>query len=516
MNTHRTAYLFFLFFVAGLSIASARVLHVGTGQEYSTLTEAAVDAEPGDTVLVHAGVYGGGHFISNVQGTADKPIVFLAEGEDGDVRFEGGTEAWHLTDVAYVHIKGFEFTGQSGNGVNIDDGGSYDTPSHHVTIEECSFHDMDASGNNDLLKLSGLDSFQILDCYFANGAEGGSGVDMVGCHYGLFQGCEFENMGSNSIQAKGGTQFIRIQMNRFTNGGQRAVNLGGSTGLEFFRPIDAPFEAADLEVYSNVFIGSAAPVAYVGSTRVKVVNNTIWKPERWVARILQENVDPDRFVASGDNAFCNNIVVIDNRVTTQINIGPDTRPETFIFTNNLWYHTDNSAWGGPSLPVAELAGIVGMDPMMVDPEGGQFQIPSTSPAVAGGIILDEPKFDMAGRPFNIPPSVGAYEGNPVITSVETGADRTDKSSDLRVRIAPNPTAGSCTISYSLAKSAHVRLDLFNADGEHIRRLVDGEEEAGERRHELRVEGASGWLMIRLSVDGAVYTSRIVLLNGNDG
>lgn len=507
----RFFFLFLALFAGITAAAPARVLYVGTGESYSSLVEAAIDAEPGDTILVRAGTYGGGQFISNVQGTAEQPILFLAE---GTVRFEGGTEAWHLTDVAYLHIRGFEFTGQSGNGVNIDDGGSYETPSHHVTVEECYFHDMDASGNNDLLKLSGLDSFQIIDCVFENGADGGSGVDMVGCHYGLFAGNEFSDMGSNCIQAKGGTQFIRIQGNRFVNGGQRSINLGGSTGLEFFRPIDAPFEAADLEVYSNIFIGSTAPVAYVGSTRVNVINNTIWLPEKWVARILQENVDPDRFVASGENAFCNNIVVIDSRVTTQINIGPDTRPETFVFKNNLWHHVDNSSWSGPVLPVDELGGIVGSDPMMIDPQGGNFAIPPTSPAVGKGTILDEPKLDYSGRPFNVPPSIGAYEGNPPTTGVEGIEENKKKdganaaAQNLRIRVAPNPTAGSCFLSYRLARPAHVVIDLFGTDGRLIRRVSDGMEQGGEHSREIGTDNLSGTLLLRLSVDGEAFTSRV--------
>jgi len=58
------------------------------------------------------------------------------------------------------------------------------------------------SGNNDLLKLSGLDYFEIRNCEFRNGAEGGSGIDMVSCHHGIIQGNHFENLGSNSIQCK--------------------------------------------------------------------------------------------------------------------------------------------------------------------------------------------------------------------------------------------------------------------------------------------------------------------------
>ncbi|MCE2503596.1 MAG: hypothetical protein J4G05_06030 [Chlorobi bacterium] len=43
--------------------SSADTLHVGVGQEYSTLSSAARNAQPGETILVHCEVYNGGEFI---------------------------------------------------------------------------------------------------------------------------------------------------------------------------------------------------------------------------------------------------------------------------------------------------------------------------------------------------------------------------------------------------------------------------------------------------------------------
>ncbi len=92
---------------------------------------------------------------------------------------------------------------------------------------------MNATGNNDLLKLSGVDDFEIRECVFEDGADGGSGVDMVGCHRGLFSRTRFIRMGSNAIQAKGGTRHITIHRCVFEPAGARSLNLGGSTGSPF-------------------------------------------------------------------------------------------------------------------------------------------------------------------------------------------------------------------------------------------------------------------------------------------
>ena len=336
--TKKLLQVIFALFLTNNSFATT--FHVGSDYTSSSLIQATAVAQPGDTVLVHKGTYSGGLSIVNLQGTSSAWIyIFTAPTEI--VIYSGGSNAWQMTDAAYVHIKGFIFQQQTSNGFNMDDGGSYNTPSHHIIFESCIFRNISASGNNDLLKMSGVDDFEIRNCIFLNGSPGGSGIDMVGCHDGLITGCQLENQGANSIQAKGGSRNIRIDRNFFKNGGQRSLNLGGSTGLKYFRPIDATYEAADLKVYGNVFIGSQAPIAYVGCLNTEVVNNTIYMPTKWVIRILQETVDSLRFSPCGNNTFRNNIVYRDNRVTNDCNIGPNTDPQSFTFSNNFWFHSQN-------------------------------------------------------------------------------------------------------------------------------------------------------------------------------
>jgi hypothetical protein len=248
-------FLPFLFIVVLINPyeVSSKILHVGAGFKYPDLNGALQNVAMGDTILVHQGVYTGGIYFDNLKGSAESPISIVASGE---VIFQRSSTAWQFTDAAHLHIQGIEFSRQLANGVNFDDGVTYQSPSNHIVFEDCTFRDIQATGNNDLLKLSGVDDFEIGNCRFINGSPGGSGIDMVGCHNGLITKCRFENQGSNSIQAKGGTSDIRIEANFFNNGGQRAVNLGGSTGLAFFRPLDARYEAARLKVYSNVYTGS--------------------------------------------------------------------------------------------------------------------------------------------------------------------------------------------------------------------------------------------------------------------
>ena len=148
--------LFATLFALGLYISlSANTLHIGAGFPYASLEDAAPDAQPGDTLLIHSGTYSGGLFINNLQGL-EEAWIYIQNAPGETVIFEGGNNAIQFSDPAYLHISGLVFQHQTGNGVNTDDGGSYDTPAHHIIFEDCTFRDMAVNGNNDLLKLSGL------------------------------------------------------------------------------------------------------------------------------------------------------------------------------------------------------------------------------------------------------------------------------------------------------------------------------------------------------------------------
>ena len=256
-------------------------------------------------------------------------------------------------------------------------------------------------------------------------------VDMVGCHFGVFEGNHFENGGSNAIQAKGATKDIVIQRNTFRNAGLRAINIGGSTGLQFFRPLDAKYEAMNIFVYANLFMGSQAPIAYVGAVDCEVVNNTIIRPDRWAIRILQETTEPG-FLPCGDTSFINNIVVF-NTAQPAINIGGNTAPETFTFSHNLWYNPDNANWSGPNTPVTEPGRILNVDPQFADT---LFNLQPTSPAIGKGLAVLLPERDFFGRLFPVQRSIGAAEfGNLSIATPK----------NISVTIAPNPVANFLTI-----------------------------------------------------------------------
>ncbi len=438
----------------------SRVIHVGAGFAITSPANLQGQLKAGDTAFIHAGNYTGPFFLSNLSGSASAPIVIKSVLNEMVV-FTGGTESFHFSNVSYLEIADLIIEKQSGNGLNMDDGGSLSNPSHHITVRNCIFRNINATGNNDLLKLSGIDDFIVQDCIFQKGSPGGSGVDMVGCHRGLFIRNKFSDQGSNSIQIKGGSENISITQNSFINGGARALNIGGSTGLEFFRPQNATFEASRITVYANVFEGGETPFAFVGAIHSIVFNNTIIRPGKWAMRILQETVNANRFEPSGKDSVVNNLFIINNNVGTEVNIGPNTAPNTFYYSNNLWFKENQNSWAGPSsLPTTDTKQIIG------NPQLDFNTYKPGSPALLsqkGKTVRNSAK-DYSNTEYKSPPSIGAIEIN--VTTTPIGIQ--EKSS---TRVYPNPGNNQITIEVTAA-GAYL---MYDATGKRIQsgKLVKG-------------------------------------------
>lgn len=201
-------------------------------------------------------------------------------------------------------------------------------------------------------------------------------------------GCTFRHRANDSgtgIQTKGGSKNITIQRCRFDNAGSRAVNIGGSTGLRYFRPKPNGYEAKDIIVEDCTFIGSMAAVAFVGVDGAVVRYNTIYRPKRCIARILQETRGAE-FVSSRNGSFTNNIVAFhSDELRTAVNVGAGTAPKTFKFAKNHWYCIDNPQRSNRlSLPVKETDGKYGMNPQFVNEREGDLSLRKMSPVRDAG------------------------------------------------------------------------------------------------------------------------------------
>lgn len=342
------------------------------------LKRAVASAKPGTRILLATGDYGSGFHFKNVNGTPAQPIIIEGASTDAPPLFSGGKEAIHLSDCNHLVLRNLQVSGCSANGINCDDGGTFETPTEGMVFDTILVTEIGPEGNFDGLKLSGLKNFLVTGCLFHG--WGGAGIDMVGCREGEILNSHFlgkEGFSQTTgIQAKGGTEKVRIAGNFFSDAGARGINLGGSTGNQFFRPGLRNFEAKNLEVLGNHFVGSDAAVAYVTSVGCVVRRNTIVHPRKWIFRILQEK-PLDEFQACRNGIFEENLIVYDKRVRTFVNVGGGTKPETFTVRGNAWFCSDGTR--RPTLPVEEADGVYQVDPVLENAESLTMKMLSNDP-----------------------------------------------------------------------------------------------------------------------------------------
>jgi hypothetical protein len=247
---------------------------------------------------------------------------------------------------------------------------------------------------------------------------------MVGCHDGVIARNELSEASGSGVQAKGGSRNVAIVRNTFIDAGARAINCGGSTGFEFFRPplseTEPNAEAREITIHANLFEGATCPIAFVGAVDCVASHNTIATPGTWTLRILQETTSTPTyaFLASGSNTFARNIVWFARAdVSTDVNVGPNTAPGTFTFHANLWHAFDAPAESQPSLPAPETGGIYAVAPGFIDGPGADYRLAPGSPAIGASDGPAPIDADRGGACYASPASLGAFEGSPAIRCV---------------------------------------------------------------------------------------------------
>lgn len=356
----------FLAWVLGISLAGAG-LEAAEGTRLKVVVRDAADLpralaglKPGAVLQIGPGEYPGGHHVSGVAS-----LTVEALDPKNPPVFRGGKTGWQFSRCPALTVRYLKITGQSQNGLNLDDGGGESQgPVEGITVEDVEISDIGPQGNYDGIKCSGLDRLTIRRCSVSG--WGGQGIDFVGCHKSRIEGCRFVGKegfsASAGIQLKGGTSEVVVENCRFQAAGQRPLNIGGSTGLEYFRPKGALYEAKAIVVKNNVIEGSPCAAAFVGVDGAEFSNNTLLYPEKWIFRILQETKVPEF-------APCRNVVIKNNRIVfrraavrTEINSSNGVAAETFRFENNRWFAEDRPEASRPQLPVEETGGVYGQDP----------------------------------------------------------------------------------------------------------------------------------------------------------
>ena len=358
------------------------------------LRQALASATPGTVIRLAPGQYQPVIFVKDLKGAPDKPIVIEGADPKNPPSFQGRNEALHFSSCAHIVVRNVAVSGQSENGINVDDGGTPGS-AHHVLLETISVADIGPKGNFDGFKFSGLDDFEVRNCTFHG--WGGQAIDMVGCHRGLIEGCTFTGKAgfvqSNGPLAKGGSREVTVRSCRFDQCSERCVQAGGSTGDPFFRPLDATAEAFDITVEGCTFIGGETPIAFTGVEGAVFRYNTVYNPGKYFCRILQEG----NRAPSQKGRVERNIFVFRPGIGG-VNVGAGTKPETFVFVENAWFATGNPGASKPSLPTPEQGGVYGIDPRLEAPEKGLFKpLEAGADAFGATALPAPPKKGAAGK-----------------------------------------------------------------------------------------------------------------------
>ena len=333
-------------FLLGLGRVDAGAGEVNVADR-AGLVAALARAEAGTVIRLSPGTYVGGIHLSGIAGRKEAPVKVVAGDPQQPPVIEGGSSGMQLSGCSFVELHGLVFSGAADNGLNIDDGGGKGKPpAQGILLKGLRVTNKTApKGNRDGIKLSGLSGFRIEGCTVERWGTGGSAVDMVGCRDGVVEHCTFQHdpdaaAEANGVQMKGGSEDVRVSRCRFLHTGARGVNLGGSTGADFFRPPGATWEARALTVEDCLFVGSAAPVAFVGVDGAKVQRNTLMYPGRWALRILQENQGAG-MTRCRNGSFSGNLIVFrSSELREAVNAGPNTEQETFTYSENAWVCED--------------------------------------------------------------------------------------------------------------------------------------------------------------------------------
>ena len=425
---------------------------------YKTIAKGMGFAAPGIAIRIMPGEYSEHLACNNLYGTENNPIwIGGVPGMERPKMIMSDSEFMSISGGGYVILHDLEVSqtppykaGRHGFNIYSGSGQIYTVPGDRSTINLDSFYNPETTHHfifrnlyvhhigDSPIKTAGVCYYWLFDCevaYAQQGLRGSGSIDNVGSHNAVVAYNYLHNSIGHGIVFKGGSSNVDIYNNLHVDYGVRGVQMGQSTGKVFFRPPlhllpeDERYEAKHIRTYSNIFIGGgyeingrfegSSPFAFASSIHCYAVNNTVINPTGHLFRILNnEQVDdpgyPNAPRLSNNGAACygtvaNNIFYYGKLLRDAINVGVNTKPETFIVKNNLFYNMDDPGSKPNFGSVKEENSIFFTDPLFEDVANKNFTLKADSKAIKAGIDVPFAKEDYRDKPYNNPRSIGAFQ-----------------------------------------------------------------------------------------------------------
>lgn len=380
------------------------------GSPFATLQHAAGVVQPGDTILVRAGSYQGGHFTTS--GTSGQPITLMAyPGEEVSINADNPTtpDGINLEGASYMIVDGFRVDGRTRAGVRA-------VLCEHVTIRNVR---ADANGVwgiftgfcDDLLIENNTTTGSIVE----HGIYVSNSGDRPVIRGNLIYSNNANGIHMNGDISAGGDGIISdalVEENIiFDNGvgGGSGINCDGVQDSIIRNNLIYNTHASGISLY-RIDAGASA-------TGNKVYNNTVIVASdgRWALNIQD---------ASTGNEIRNNIFYSHHSFRGAVSVSADSLPGLVSDSNVVEdrFTTDD---GNSTLTLAQWQSQTGQDTntlvsdpdaLFVDPGNDDYHLKEGSPALEAGETLAEVPTDLEGtpRPLGTEYDVGSYEGVGVV------------------------------------------------------------------------------------------------------
>jgi hypothetical protein len=476
MTIVRIAFLLFLSMF--VPVMGWTQIHVGPGQTYPDIGTAAHArvVHPGDTVFVHGGTYTNSPYaygIDSLIGTPDRWITIMPFGQDSVSIHEQYT----FQAAQYLHISGLHFYGndptQSARVFHLlffDYQYACFTANHFIVIENCTFTDLNNTGKSGntgaCLKIDGTDNFRVLNCSFINGTFITDGIGLNADRNGVVSHCTFENMPGDGSHCKGGSKNITYEKNLFVNCSTCGLDVGGETGLQFFCPLGATWEADSIKVYANVFISGSTGIKLSSCHNSFIYSNTCFKSTSFAFRSLNTSSNG---ITLDNNQVYNNIFTTYSPNHIYLNASANFDYSTEYFKNNLFHdyrYADPATINWSELPGVNVETSLIGDPEFTDTSNGDFSLRAGSPAIGTGLTMPEPATDYRDMSYSSSMrSIGAVESQSAGVRAATG-----EFADGELAIAPNPCSNVLTL-FCNTKSSPLSISILDMLGREVLRTI---------------------------------------------